>query len=173
MLPRKFRLAKQGDITAAIRQGKCLVTPYVNIHYLPTTNTHTRVACIVSKKVSPSAVQRHKYQRWLRACARDFINKQTAYYDMVWIAKPEVVRLSSSKELQKNLEPYLEKILKKQELWIKNHATSLPAWSAYISTPFHQIMACSNPPFLMGLAATPQLAQSIAFKPLIATASAA
>ncbi|MFH1354246.1 MAG: ribonuclease P protein component [bacterium] len=109
MLPRKFRLAKHADITAAIRQGKRLVTPYTNIHYLPTACSHTRIACIVSKKVSPSAVQRHKYQRWLRVCAYNIVSKQTAY-DMVWIAGPKITQLANQAELQQKLQPYLSKL---------------------------------------------------------------
>lgn len=110
MLPRKFRLTKSRDIIATTRQGLHLTTPYARIHYREGGSLHTRVACIVSKKVSPLAVQRHKYQRWLRESARAVINKQDASCDMVWLARPEITKLKNLKEFKASLMPYLEKL---------------------------------------------------------------
>jgi len=110
MLPRKLRLTKCRDVVATIRQGAHLTTPYAHIHYRRSNNLHARVACIVSKKVSPLAVQRHKYQRWLRESARAAINNQSASCDMVWMAKPKITKLKNLKEFKASLMPYLEKL---------------------------------------------------------------
>lgn len=110
MLPRKFRLTKRRDIVATIRQGVHLATPYAHIYYRGVNSPHARVTCIVSKKVSTLAVQRHKYQRWLRESARAAINKQNASCDMVWMAKPKITKLKNLKELKASLMPFLEKL---------------------------------------------------------------
>ena len=108
MLPRKHRLTKQNDIVHTIRRGRTLRTPYVHVHLLNRADHNiSRSACIVAKKVHLSAVRRHTYQRWLRVQARTLLPQLTEPCDVVWVAQPQITQLSSSRELQHRLAPYL------------------------------------------------------------------
>ncbi len=111
MLPRHFRLAKSSNIRDAIRRGKVYRTPYVRIYaYAAHTQVHSRVACIVGRRIHASAVVRHRFQRMLREAARAAIATLPHPYDMVWVAKPEIVRVRSLPELRESLRYTIEKL---------------------------------------------------------------
>ena len=111
MLPRPHRLHRQDDIIRVVRTGQKIITPYVIIHYLRTT-TPSRIACVVGKKVSPSAVIRHRYQRYLRAIAATIYPSLSANtYDMVWVGRPSLTQVAKSTVLKDSLLPHLQKIL--------------------------------------------------------------
>lgn len=96
---------KEKDIKQTIRHGQVLHTPYVRIHqYLPPApSSHVQVACVVSKKISPSAVRRHKYQRWLREIVRPLAPVFPAGTNLVLVAKPAISQLSSISPLKDSL----------------------------------------------------------------------
>lgn len=103
MVPGRLRLRSRDDIQRVVRSGKRVVTPYVFIYASPGLNQHSRVACIVSKKVSKSAVRRHRYQRWLRESAQRFLPQMPAPTDMVWVGRPALVNLHTGAELESSL----------------------------------------------------------------------
>lgn len=93
------------DISATVRLGRCFNTPYVRWCIKASKVDHSRVACVVGKKVSRRAVDRHRYQRWLREVSRlflDVINKEPV--DIVFIAKPGMAGVKTQKELHESLE---------------------------------------------------------------------
>lgn len=101
MLPRKQRLARSADIQHVLRRGRCFQVPGMRICVAPGA-TQSRVACIVSKKVSRLAVRRHRYQRWLRSLAKELlagplVGKQ---YDMVLVATPQIKQWHTLADLQ-------------------------------------------------------------------------
>jgi ribonuclease P protein component len=109
MVPRRHRLTASKDISAVIKQGRRLVTPYVVIFYLPAASPLVRIACIVSKRVSSSSVIRHRYRRWLQAI---FISRQpkTRHLDMVWLAKTNIINIKKMIHLERSLDAYLNEI---------------------------------------------------------------
>jgi ribonuclease P protein component len=111
MLPRRRRLHRQEDIIRVVRTGQKIITPYVIIHYLPADKA-SRIACVVGKKVSLSAVARHRYQRWLREIVKAAIpSSDSRAYDMVWVGRPTLVNVDKLGTLKDSVLPHLSKIL--------------------------------------------------------------
>lgn len=106
MLPRGVRLRRSAEVTHVVRRGRRLYTPYVTIHQVarPEMNHH-RVACVVGKRVAKSSVQRHRYQRWLRHVAGEWLRQHPGppTYDMVWVARPAIKAVKSLRELQESV----------------------------------------------------------------------
>lgn len=105
MLPGYARLRRSQDIVTTLRQGKAVATPYVRAHlYQSTRSGPARVACIVGKKVHASAVQRHRYQRWLRECAKALYPSLETGSDLVLVGQPQLVAVESLKDLLQSLD---------------------------------------------------------------------
>jgi ribonuclease P protein component len=105
MLPRRNRLTKRPEIISALRRGTTFSTPFVSIHLRPRDDQPApRLAVVVAKKVHASAVQRHRYQRWLRAAAAELLLELKNPVDMVWVAKPAIAQLSSAREVKARLQ---------------------------------------------------------------------
>jgi ribonuclease P protein component len=112
MLPRSNRLTNRRDIISTLRRGRCLKTTFVSIHLLARPDQKSaRLAVIVAKTVDSSAVRRHRYQRWLRAAARELLPTRKQACDMVWVAKPPIARLAGSKELTERIRPLFDKLV--------------------------------------------------------------
>ncbi len=112
MLSAGNRLRRRQDVLAVIQRGRLYRTKYLNIYRLGRADqAGTRLACVVGKKVHQSAVRRHQVQRWLREIARGTIQGMQDSVDMVWVAKPSIVRITSKTELEQALSGDLKKIL--------------------------------------------------------------
>lgn len=111
MLPRANRLASQ-EIKGIIRQGRRISSPFANLYAIPRApGQSSRFAFIVSKKVHPHASVRHRYQRLLRYCARQLLAQlDKTPYDIVWVAKPNLIAISNSHALYDKLEPHLSSL---------------------------------------------------------------
>lgn len=92
------RLRRNDDVLAVLRRGKRYRTPHALIHVLP--SDEMRVTCVVGKKVSPSAVTRHRIQRQLREIAREVLPSIPHTYDVVILAIPPILRVESYEELR-------------------------------------------------------------------------
>lgn len=111
MLPRRSRLHRQDDIIRVVRTGQKIITPYVIIHYLP-ASAGSRIACVVGKKVSPSAVARHRYQRWLREIVKSITpSLPNKAYDMVWVGRPSLAQADKLGTVKDSIIPRLHPIL--------------------------------------------------------------
>ena len=55
--------------------------------------------------------QQYRYQRLLREIARHLPVALTEKYDMVWIAKPGIIKVKTLQELQHSLENHLDTFL--------------------------------------------------------------
>src|SRR5688572_22832936 len=107
MQRRHSRLRQSQEITAILRRGRRLTTPWVRIYWRPGQQNNSRLACIVGTRVSRSAVARHRYQRWLReiaqaAAARHFPIPS----DMVWVATPQIVHCQTLAQLREHVTMY-------------------------------------------------------------------
>ncbi len=112
MLPRSRRLRSTAEIQRVLREGHCITTPAVRVCFLQSGAAETRVACVVGKTVHRSAIRRHRYQRWLREVARQFLtDHQDVAYDMVWVARPGMLAVGSFKALSAELVPRLTTLI--------------------------------------------------------------
>lgn len=91
MLSQKHRLRRNADILAVLRTGKQvrLKGLKVFLKQVPPAQP-SRVACVVGKSVSSLATQRHRYQRWLRVLAREYVTGRPNGVDVVLVALPEI-----------------------------------------------------------------------------------
>lgn len=105
---------KEKEIKQTIGQGQILYTPYVRIHFNrpPNASPATQFACVVSKKISPSAVRRHKYQRWLREVMRPLVPSLPSGTRLVLIARPTISNLKTLSSLRDSLVSLLNKHLR-------------------------------------------------------------
>lgn len=105
MLPAAFRLRRSEDITRVLRQGASIFTPHVRIHaLLKPEQGRSRLMGIVSKKVHRSAVQRHKYQRWIRVYLAELVKELHSSYDIVLVARPSITSLAKLTQFTATLE---------------------------------------------------------------------
>jgi ribonuclease P protein component len=104
VLPDSSRLRRSDDIVTVVRQGYVVQTPYVRVFALPKLTTPSRVACVVGRKVSPQAVIRHRYQRWLRTYARTLLASLRAGADIVLVGLPALTSVTSLAELEQSLQ---------------------------------------------------------------------
>ena len=110
VLAKRYRLHKQHDILSVLRDGRRIHTPYVTICIKSNQSVgHARLAVVAGKKVHPSAVRRHRYQRWLREVARAHILHLPAA-DIVLLATPSLRTVSSFQILNDSLDLFLRKL---------------------------------------------------------------
>lgn len=94
MLPRGHRLAATTEIQAVVRSQQCITTPWVRLCYKTnSTQSATRFACVVGKKVHRLATVRHRHQRWLREVAQALIVVFPTPHDVVIVAQPSITTL--------------------------------------------------------------------------------
>lgn len=113
MLAKQARLRTNREISEVVRRGRRLTSPYVRLYAVRRpAGKVSRVACVVGKRVSASAVVRHRYQRWLRVLARDWVQGRASgtAYDMVWVAQPAMANVKQLAELAASMTPLLQKI---------------------------------------------------------------
>lgn len=113
MLSPRARLRRSQDIQTTIKHGRSLRTPYVHMYFQSQPNAQNiRLACVVSKRVSASAVVRHRYQRLLRAAARQLLPQLEARWqgDIVLVALPSITAIKSTAELVESLTPYMAQV---------------------------------------------------------------
>jgi len=106
MLGASQRLRSSREIREVVHYGRRIQTPFVRVHFLRKPNQlSSRVACVVGTRVHRSAVVRHRYQRWLRQYAREFLAQQqgAVSYDIVFVAVPAMNTLSRSADLKNSL----------------------------------------------------------------------
>lgn len=104
MLASKYRLRASADIAHVIRNGKKIHTPCAVITILiPSPVNHTRIACVVGKKVDRSSVVRHSVQRKLRAGAAALPLEGTTPYDMVIVASNTRARTMKNEEITNHI----------------------------------------------------------------------
>lgn len=100
MLPAKHRLRHEVDILKVLRHGQRQDHQAATIYTSKSDQTLSRAACIVGKKVSPSAVVRHRYQRWLRELAAEMMKTSQKPVDVVLVAKPAILQSKSLADLK-------------------------------------------------------------------------
>jgi len=111
MLAQKNRLRRSQDIRDVLKNGQRVTIPEVYIYFKKNDLEHGRIATIVGKKIHKQAVKRHRYQRWLRSLAADYVVSpaKTRSYDMVWVAQPRINNVRAQKDLEVPLKLKLQR----------------------------------------------------------------
>lgn len=107
-LGRVGRLRRNDEVLAVIRRGKKYRTPYALVYTLP--SRQVRFTCVVGKKVSRSAVIRHRIQRQLREIMREALSSTDVKYDIVLIAIPPIVEVESYDKLRQAVNSVLKNL---------------------------------------------------------------
>jgi len=91
MLAKKYRLSKTRDIEAVAKKGQKLFTPILMLKFLPNKLDYSRVAVIVSKKVSNKAVVRNRIRRVLNEIVRINFNQIKPGFDILILISPKII----------------------------------------------------------------------------------
>lgn len=111
MLPKNFRLRKRTEFVYSFKHGKFNSFKNINIVVFKRTDKLIRIGFSVSKKVG-KAVVRNKIKRRMSAVIFKNLKQIKTGYNLIFIAKPEIVNLSFL-DLENELNFALEKCLLK------------------------------------------------------------
>jgi ribonuclease P protein component len=89
MLSSVHRLQANKELEAVYTAGKKVYGPLVRMVCLPTLRPQSRLAVVVSKKVSLQAVDRNTVKRRLRAIMSPMLPSLKQAYDIIIIAQPK------------------------------------------------------------------------------------
>lgn len=112
--PQSNRLKKKLHFDYLIENKKKISTDYFLLFYTDCKENERKVAFSVGKKVSKKAVERNTLRRRLKEVFRINQHNINKRYDMLIIAKPEMLKCSFD-QLNKDLEEVMDKI----GLWIQ------------------------------------------------------
>lgn len=102
MIGRSNRFHGHGSLRFVYQQGKTVRGPLCALKYVPNTRrSDFRLAIVVSKKVSKSAVKRNRIRRRLYEVFREQKDQIKKPYDLVVTIFHEQIAEISHKELQK------------------------------------------------------------------------
>jgi ribonuclease P protein component len=97
MLPKKHRLVKACDFNIIKKKGRRYNANYYGLIVYERGDTNpSRFAFIVSKKISPKAVNRNKIKRFLRSLVSDLVKKVKPGYDVLFLSKKNIVKAEPS-----------------------------------------------------------------------------
>lgn len=90
MLPKTHRLRLKKDFDKIFKQGKFISRKFFTAGFAANDLPVSRIAAVVSKKVSKSAVIRNSIKRKMAEVLRLNLGKIKTGFDVVFLAKPEV-----------------------------------------------------------------------------------
>lgn len=85
MLKKQYRLCNNNDFKNVYKNGKRHYDSGVLLYYAPNGLTHHRIACVVGKKYSLSAVRRNAQKRILSNVYTKLFPIILNHYDMIFI----------------------------------------------------------------------------------------
>jgi ribonuclease P protein component len=91
MLVRKYCLKKRQDFNNVLRNKKSLIGKLIFLKFIKNHLNNSRFGFVVSLKISKRAVIRNKIKRQLREIVRENLLNIKSGFDIVIIAKPEIV----------------------------------------------------------------------------------
>lgn len=107
MLPKENRLKKKKDFDNVFEKGESIKGGSIYLKFLKTKEPFTRIGFIVSKKVSPKAVERNKIKRRLRCSVRNILLGKGV--DIIVIASPKI-KNNTFEEIKEDIEKTIKKI---------------------------------------------------------------
>jgi ribonuclease P protein component len=105
MLKRLFRLPS----SVRFIHSKTSRFPFLTLKYKLTDNTYSRASVIISKKVSPKAVERNRLKRLVHVCLETYFQQLPHCVDILVIVHPQATTLTNE-EVLNSIPHYLEKI---------------------------------------------------------------
>lgn len=90
MLPKTHRLRLKNDFDKIFRQGKFISRKFFTAGFAANDLSVSRMAVVVAKKVSKSAVIRNSVKRKSAEVLRLNLDKIKPGFDVVFLAKPEI-----------------------------------------------------------------------------------
>lgn len=110
MLARAHRFHGYNALNFAHKQGQVVRGPAISLKYTLNQRRHTyRVAVVVSKKVSKSAVTRNRIRRRVYEAVRTQTAAIHQPYDLIFMVYSEQVATMDAAQLQKNVTELLRK----------------------------------------------------------------
>lgn len=111
-MKRQYRLRRKSDFQRVRHVGKFHASPLMVLAFLQNELDHSRFGFVVSKRLG-KAVRRNKIKRRMREATRLRIPKIKVGFDLIFIARPPMVRASHAE-----IEQTLEHLLRKADLWL-------------------------------------------------------
>lgn len=106
MLSRDQRLSRK-EFTPVFKLGKRLNTSLFSVIYTKSETSKSKFGVVVSKKITKSAVERHKIRRWVYESVRAFLKNKTNYgFSVIFVAQPQIMKYKF-----KDIEDLVYKIL--------------------------------------------------------------
>jgi len=115
MLKKLFRLNKTKDIEALMKTGRAFYSPVLMVRAKANTFPNSRLAIIVSNRVSKKATQRNLIKRRLREIVRHFLPQLETGADVAILASPKIISQNKVLGYQDMLKE-LEAVFKKARL---------------------------------------------------------
>jgi len=111
MLAKENRLVKTKDFEDVFKRGKFFAEDFINLKVANNNLDISRFGFIVGLKVSKKAVRRNRVKRQIREIIRLRLDKIKKGFDVIIMAKPEIVGRS-----YKEIERVVDNILIKSKL---------------------------------------------------------
>jgi len=105
MLPERHRLRRRQDVMAVLKRGRLVRGRYVNFYWLKCPGSGAlRLTTVVGKAVAKSAVDRHRFQRWIRQASQSTIQRMPNLpVDIVVVGRPSISNCADIKELASDI----------------------------------------------------------------------
>ena len=97
MLAKKYRLTKKSEFDLLKKEGKAVSFPYFTLSYLKREDKDDpRFGFIITTQISKNASLRNRAKRSLSEGVRQSLYAMKKGYDVVFIAKPKIVKVYTS-----------------------------------------------------------------------------
>ena len=111
MISKLYRFHRRGALNYVYKKGRTVRTEYLSLRYVPSRNQDYRLAVVVSKKVSKSAVKRNRIRRRIYEIVR--LHRKSSGrpmpFDLVLTVFDERLGSMPTEELQQTVTGLLKK----------------------------------------------------------------
>lgn len=89
MLPKQNRIKKEKEFEVIFKKGKSFKNNFLILRFVNNSLKFSRLAVIVSQKVSKKAVERNKIRRRISSVAQDNIKNFKKNIDLIFLVLPK------------------------------------------------------------------------------------
>jgi len=108
MLAKMYRLAKQKDFDNVFKRGKPVFSTNLKIKFVTNERKNSRLAFVVSNKISKKATVRNKLRRQMSEIVRTNLKMIKMGYDVVVVVKQSILK-RNFEQIEKELLADLKK----------------------------------------------------------------